>query len=108
MVNLFLSISYPPTPIPILLIDSLKLYKPAHLCDDHPFCNGRAARERGLISVLRLTLKANPDLAVGAFAVPAEIPVRYGLHGKKLEAAQQLVILWHFDALAQDFHFNQF
>jgi hypothetical protein len=49
-----------------------------------------------------------PDLTVSAFAVPAEISVRDGLHRKILEASEQRVVLRHFDMLAQDFDADKF
>jgi hypothetical protein len=91
-----------------LLVDSFKLYEAAHFGNDYAFAGCHAAGERGLIVGFGLVLAVIPDLTVGAFAVPAEISVRDGLHRKILEASEQRIILRHFDALAQDFYADKF
>ena len=58
------------------LLNSLQLNKPAQLGYHHAFFALKTARKRRAITHLILTFHVIPDLAIGAFTIPAEISVR--------------------------------
>jgi hypothetical protein len=58
--------------------------------------------EGSFVFPIRFTRLRVPELAIGAVAVPAEVAVGDALHRKKLEAAQQAVVLRHFDTVAEN------
>lgn len=59
--------------------------------DLHSFAYIRAARHNGLF----LVTVSYPDLTVQAFAVPAELAVRYRVHVEVLKPAENRIILRH-------------
>src|SRR2546421_12614131 len=91
-----------------LLIDSFEFDEAAQACDDHAFRDVRAAGERGAVVLVGLAFAVIPDLTIGAVAIPAEISVRDGLKREKLKAAQQTIVLRHFDAASQNFYRDEF
>ena len=89
-------------PFDLLLVDSLDAYVRAEACDDEAVAHVEAAGEGGLVLRVGLAGLVEPDLAVGAVAVPAEVAVRDGLKREELKASKQTVALRHLDAAAQD------
>ena len=83
-----------------LLRNSLELDKPAELRDHHSLFTLQPARQRRSVALLVLAFHVIPDLAIGAFTVPAEIAVRDGVDGEVLKTAQQAILLRNADFVA--------
>src|SRR6201986_750859 len=90
-------------PFDLLLVDSLDAYVRAEACDDEAVAHVEAAGEGGLVLRVGLAGLVEPDLAVGAVAVPAEVAVGDRFYREELEAAQQTVALRHFDRTPEPF-----
>jgi hypothetical protein len=93
----------------IFFVDSVEFDVFVEACDAQAFAHFEATGERGLIvsACGGFGFVAIPELAVGAVAVPAEVAVGDAAHGEKLEAAQQAVILRHFDAPTENLNRHQ-
>jgi hypothetical protein len=106
--RLFWFIPHPSSFIP-LLVDSFEFDVFVEAGDGQTFAHFEAAGESGLIICSRGggLFVSIPELAVGAVAVPAEVAVGDAAHREKLEAAQQAVVLRHFDAPTENLNLNQ-
>lgn len=89
------------------LVDAFELDVFVQAGDDHAFADFEATGKRGLVVSGGLFLVVIPELAIRAVAVPAEVAVRDAPHREKLEAAQQAVVLRHFDAPTENLNRHQ-
>jgi hypothetical protein len=89
------------------LIDAFEFDVFVQAGDDHRFAHLKATGERRLVGVAGFALFRVPELTVGAVAVPAEVAVGDAAHREELEAAQQAIVLRHFDAAAENFNRHQ-
>ena len=85
-----------------LFSNAAQFYEWAHGRDHHVFDHVYATGKGRFVILVRLFFSVIPNLTVGTFAVPAKIPVRNGLQGKILKAAQQAILFRYFNVLAQD------
>jgi len=101
----FYFIPHPSALIPF--IDAFELDVFVQACDDHAFADFEATGKRSLVVSCELFLVVIPELAIRAVAVPAEVAVRDAPHREKLEAAQQAVVLRHFDVPTENLNRHQ-
>jgi hypothetical protein len=81
---------------------SFQLDEGAHRCNGHVLDHFQTAGQRRLVRLLGILAGVIPNLAVGAFTVPAKVAVRNRLQRKELETAQHLVLFRHLYLVAQN------
>ena len=87
-----------------MLVGSLiEFYFPAHFDDFHFVPNFCPTRQNRLFRCGIF----EPNLTVGAVAVPAKFTVRDGFHRKKLKTAQQRIVFGNRPNFAQNFNFDK-
>jgi hypothetical protein len=97
----------PPRRCVNLFRNALELDKSAELCDHHSLFTLQTTRQGRPVALLVLIFHVIPNLAIGTFAIPAEVAVRDRVDGKILKATQESIVLRHADVVAHDFQMDQ-